>query len=335
MLDQTSAGTVKNDHFQISTVSRLTGLSVHTIRAWEKRYQVVAPVRTETKRRLYTRDDIRKLALLRSLVETGHPIGSIAGLSPDQLAGRTGPVNGHTAAPRGSSPEEITGKCRVLVVGEAQIGLFKAEAADLTEFEPVAMHATLADVPSPPRAERLDLVIVETPSLFAETIESISKLLEQTSVQRAILVYGFAQRETLRQLLGTPRITAIRGPLRATELKLAASPEIHAAQARARISGIHLPSSTENRDGIPPQRFSREQLARLARISTTVQCECPQHLGKLLSDLTAFEQYSAECENRSPEDARIHAFLHLSTARARALLEDALGRVLESEGIRI
>jgi MerR family transcriptional regulator, light-induced transcriptional regulator len=335
VLDQTSAGTVKNDHFQISTVSRLTGLSVHTIRAWEKRYQVVAPVRTDTKRRLYTRDDIRKLALLRSLVETGHPIGSIAGLSPDQLVGRTGPVNGQTAATHGSSPEEITGKCRVLVVGEALIGLFKAETAELTEFEPVAMHPSLAAVPFPPRAERLDLILVETPSLFAETIESISKLLEQTSVQRALLVYGFAQRETLRQLLGTPRITAIRGPLRATELKLAASPEIHAVQARARASGIHLPPSAENRDGIPPQRFSREQLARLARISTTVQCECPQHLGKLLSDLTAFEQYSAECENRSPEDARIHAFLHLSTARARALLEDALGRVLESEGIRI
>jgi len=136
-------------------------------------------------------------------------------------------------------------------------------------------------------------------------------------------------------LLGSPRITAIRGPIRASELKLAATPEIQARTGNGSPQPTHLTTGSEPGESIPSQRFTREQLARLSRVSTTVQCECPQHLGKLLSDLTAFEQYSLECENRSPEDTKIHAFLHLSTSRARALLEEALSRVLESEGIRI
>jgi hypothetical protein len=271
------------------------------------------------------------LAVLKTLVEAGHPIGTVAGLHPAQLAERIGSSNGQLP----SANTETSTKCRILVAGESLLGLFKAEAAELTEFEVVALHPSLADVSAALPNTRLDLLIIETPSLFGETIDLISQLLEQTSVHRAILVYGFAQRETLRKLLGTPKITAIRGPLRSTELKLAASPEIHASQSRSPGTGVRLPAQAESRDNVPPQRFSREQLARLARLSTTVQCECPQHLGKLLSDLTAFEQYSLECENRSPEDARIHAFLHLASARARSLLEDALARVLESEGIRI
>ena len=51
--------------------------------------------------------------------------------------------------------------------------------------------------------------------------------------------------------------------------------------------------------------------------------------------LVAFESYSAECENRSSEDAALHAYLHATTAQARAMLEDALTRVVEAEGIEL
>jgi DNA-binding transcriptional MerR regulator len=326
---------VRDERFQISTVARLTGLSVHTIRAWEKRYNVVSPGRTDTHRRLYSREDIRKLTLLKGLVDDGNPIGLIAGLSADQLAGRSNHsakiANG--SANGGSSRTKRN--CAVLVVGEALRGIFAAEAGDLDGLEPVAVYGSLQSVPHPPCPRPVDLLVVETPTLFSETIESVSTLLNECGARRAILIYGFGQRETLRQLLGAPRITAIRGPIRAAELRLAASPEIESAQSNLISVATFALEGASALAAIPPRRFSREQLAKLSRISSTVQCECPQHLGKLLSDLTAFEQYSLECENRSPDDARIHAFLHLSTARARALLEEALSRVLESEGIKI
>jgi len=59
----------------------MTGLSVHVIRAWEKRYNVVEPDRTDTNRRLYSEEDIQKLKLLNDALHLGHHIGGIANLS--------------------------------------------------------------------------------------------------------------------------------------------------------------------------------------------------------------------------------------------------------------
>ena len=72
---------------------------------------------------------------------------------------------------------------------------------------------------------------------------------------------------------------------------------------------------------------------KLARASTAIDCECPHHLAQLVGDLTAFEVYSANCANRDDEDAALHRYLHQTTAQARALIEVALERVADAEGI--
>jgi len=63
-------------------VSKMTGLSTHSLRMWEKRYSAVVPKRTEAGGRLYTDADVERLRLLHKLVENGHSIGGIAKL-PD------------------------------------------------------------------------------------------------------------------------------------------------------------------------------------------------------------------------------------------------------------
>lgn len=67
--------------YPIKAVANLTGLSIHVIRAWEKRYNVVSPERTETNRRLYSAEDVEKLKLLHLASEKGYAISSIASLS--------------------------------------------------------------------------------------------------------------------------------------------------------------------------------------------------------------------------------------------------------------
>ena len=67
-------------HHSIKTASRMTGLSAHLIRIWEKRYGAVAPKRTATNRRLYSDDEIERLNLLRLATAAGHSIGNIAKL---------------------------------------------------------------------------------------------------------------------------------------------------------------------------------------------------------------------------------------------------------------
>jgi len=69
----------------IKTVASQTGLTQFIIRAWEKRYDVVTPLRTETNRRLYSDADILRLTLLRLATEAGHNIGRIAQLPSEEL----------------------------------------------------------------------------------------------------------------------------------------------------------------------------------------------------------------------------------------------------------
>ena len=77
---------MKNENkYPIKAVAQLTGLSVHVIRAWEKRYNAVSPLRTDTNRRLYSDSDIEKLQVLLTLTSKGHNIGGIANLSISEL----------------------------------------------------------------------------------------------------------------------------------------------------------------------------------------------------------------------------------------------------------
>ena len=63
----------------------MTGISVDTLRAWERRHDAVSPARNE-RGRLYNDADVAKLKKLGELVKRGHAIGSIAGLGDRELA---------------------------------------------------------------------------------------------------------------------------------------------------------------------------------------------------------------------------------------------------------
>ena len=71
--------------YNIKSVSVLTNLNIHTIRAWEKRYSAIVPERTDTNRRMYSKEDIEKLNLLSEALRNGHSIGAIAHLSVEDL----------------------------------------------------------------------------------------------------------------------------------------------------------------------------------------------------------------------------------------------------------
>lgn len=71
----------------IRVVAKRTGLTPAVLRAWEKRYGVVDPSRTEGGQRLYSDMDVNRLILLRKAVEEGRNISSVANLSVDELMG--------------------------------------------------------------------------------------------------------------------------------------------------------------------------------------------------------------------------------------------------------
>jgi DNA-binding transcriptional MerR regulator/methylmalonyl-CoA mutase cobalamin-binding subunit len=67
-------------------VTRRTGLSADLLRAWERRYEVVRPSRSENGRRLYSDADIERLGLLYRATLAGRGIGQLARLSTSELA---------------------------------------------------------------------------------------------------------------------------------------------------------------------------------------------------------------------------------------------------------
>jgi methanogenic corrinoid protein MtbC1 len=74
----------------------LTGLSIDTLRAWERRHQAVTPVRDD-RGRMYTEADVARLRQLRSAVEHGHSIGRLAGLTDVELRQLAAAVQDATA----------------------------------------------------------------------------------------------------------------------------------------------------------------------------------------------------------------------------------------------
>jgi MerR family transcriptional regulator, light-induced transcriptional regulator len=80
--------------YPIRAVSRLTGIGIDTLRAWERRHGAVTPIRDD-RGRMYSDADIARLRLLRDAVEHGHTIGRLAGLTDAELR--------HVAATGGAS----------------------------------------------------------------------------------------------------------------------------------------------------------------------------------------------------------------------------------------
>jgi MerR family transcriptional regulator, light-induced transcriptional regulator len=81
MSDTDSAAT-----YSIKAVAEATGLTVETLRAWERRYGVIEPKRGPGGHRLYTSHDVARLRRLRETTARGHPIGKIAHLSNEALS---------------------------------------------------------------------------------------------------------------------------------------------------------------------------------------------------------------------------------------------------------
>lgn len=72
--------------FTIKAVSQATGLSIETLRAWERRYGIVSPDRDPNGRRSYRPDDVIRLRKLREATERGHTISKLARFSEAELS---------------------------------------------------------------------------------------------------------------------------------------------------------------------------------------------------------------------------------------------------------
>ena len=71
--------------FSITDLENLSGIKAHTIRIWEKRYNVLVPMRTETNIRLYDLVSLQKLLNITLLHNHGYKISQISKLSEERI----------------------------------------------------------------------------------------------------------------------------------------------------------------------------------------------------------------------------------------------------------
>jgi MerR family transcriptional regulator, light-induced transcriptional regulator len=81
----------RTELFPIRTVSNLTGVNPVTLRAWERRHGLIAPVRTPSGHRLYGHEHIESIHRILGLLKKGLPISQVSrALAPPKQAGRSG-----------------------------------------------------------------------------------------------------------------------------------------------------------------------------------------------------------------------------------------------------
>lgn len=71
--------------FSIKDLENLSGIKAHTIRIWEKRYNVLTPMRTDTNIRTYDLSSLQKLLNITLLHNHGYKISKISKLSEERI----------------------------------------------------------------------------------------------------------------------------------------------------------------------------------------------------------------------------------------------------------
>src|SRR5512133_2410828 len=73
------------DRYSLNDLEKLTGIMAGTIRIWERRYRIIRPHRTETNRRWYNDDDLRRIINISILNRNGIKISKIATLTGAEI----------------------------------------------------------------------------------------------------------------------------------------------------------------------------------------------------------------------------------------------------------
>ena len=77
--------TIKNN-FSIKDLENITGVKAHTIRIWEKRYDLLSPKRSETNIRYYSNKNLQKLLNIVLLNNNNYKISKISEMKDDEIS---------------------------------------------------------------------------------------------------------------------------------------------------------------------------------------------------------------------------------------------------------
>jgi DNA-binding transcriptional MerR regulator len=311
-------------------------MPVATLRVWERRYALTQANLSPSGQRLYTAEDVQRLALIKQLTDLGHAIGSLAPLDHAQLqqvaathAQALAGADAGGGTPAGAPPAGAP--WRLVVIGSALGARLRQPALQQRLGRPVELLGPFDDAQQAAAAggaAPVHAVLVHVPHLRADSLAAVNAAPALALARKAVL-YGIGQ-STVCDALAAAGTALLRAPQPDAVLVLWLSQIASAARPAPGAPAAVAPALPA---APPPRRWDDAAVADFAGRSSTIACECPRHVAELLVQLSQFEAYSAECAHRSAADAALHQHLRQVAAVCRAQFEDALEHVAQHEGM--
>lgn len=289
--------------YRIGTVAKLTGISAECLRQWERRYGLT-PTQRDGKTRYYDQLLLARLTKIKTLIELGHPISSLAELSGEQLDARLQHVQ---PAPIASSRLPQVG-----LIG-TNLLLLEQESSESDQAEIAQRWVTVADFTASRTAERagLDVLAVMLPALNLEDLDQLQRYAPDC---RVIAVHRFASE------------AAVAGA-RASGAQTVVWP----VSWDALMHACATPGGAPLRAGkTAPRRYSDHELLAIVQHAKQRDQDTPRYLVGMINDLNAFTEFSTQQVIENPADTELYDRIREDTSYARAQLERALSVVAEA-----
>lgn len=216
---------------------------------------------------------------------------------------------------------------RVAFLGASFVGQLSRRKPD--DVEVVWSGTSPAGFSSEVPALRPDVVVLDLSAFPEDADAQVKQVVSDCRAELSVVTYSFARRQLLRSIQG-PQVRVLQSPVTLDVLQAHFAPlQIRRVleSTRKEVFPMEAP--------VPRPRYTKEQLGTLMQVTSTVQCECPNHLAQVVEKLQAFEDYSRDCESRNEADRAVHAMLYRSTMTARIEMEKALSALIEHEKLTL
>ena len=301
----------ENQSFSIGTVARIIGVSTHTLRAWEKRYDLNLANRNASGRREYPAGEIEKLKMIKSVLKLGYKISDVAHLSINELAQLK---SNESSSSEGTSTQSK--KRRVLIYGKKLSHLVFQSRTNI-RYQVFEELIDLAD-------------LVESESAIVNgVVLSFNKVDAEIEELIYTIKLGFKRPLPLIVLSETPLSSDIQQRLAASHIETIDDGfDLHTIKDILQSTRFDIEAK-----GSPKSSLNKGQVRQLLDHKSEIYCECPNHLADVYVKLDEFISYSKTCEILSPKDAAVHQHINQKLQEIKSDLTQVIWDVAEIDGI--
>lgn len=300
-----------NQSFSIGTVARIIGVSTHTLRAWEKRYDLNLAHRNASGRREYPAGEIEKLKMIKSVLKLGYKISDVAHLSINELA----QLKSNDSA-SGDTSSNQPKKRRVLIYGK-KLSHLVFQARPSIRYQVFDELIDLAD-----QVESESAIVNGVVLAFNKIDKEIEELIYTIKL-------GFRRHIPLIVLSETSLASDISQRL--------AKSHIETIDNGFELSDVKKILKSERFEtdvnSVPKVSLNKVQVGKLLDHKSAIYCECPHHLADVYTKLDEFITYSKNCEILSPKDAALHQHINQKLQEIKGDFTQLVWDVAEIDGI--